>query len=89
MVVTKVIKETISGGVSVNTIAMHVGCDDLPFGGVGSSGMGNYRGHDGFRTFSHGRAVFQQGFVDIAKLAGTLPPFGEKLAKMLNSQITK
>ena len=85
----KVIKETISGGVSVNTIAMHVGCDDLPFGGVGSSGMGNYRGHDGFRTFSHGRAVFQQGFVDIAKLAGTLPPFGEKLAKMLNSQISK
>jgi coniferyl-aldehyde dehydrogenase len=85
----KVIKETISGGISVNTIAMHVGCDDLPFGGVGSSGMGNYRGRDGFRTFSHARAVFQQGFVDIAKLAGTLPPFGEKLAKMLDSQINK
>jgi len=85
----KVIKETISGGVSVNTIAMHVACDDMPFGGVGSSGMGSYRGRDGFRTFSHARAVFQQGFVDIAKLAGTLPPFGEKLAKMLNSQIKK
>jgi len=85
----KVINETISGGVSVNTIAMHVACDDMPFGGVGSSGMGNYRGRDGFRTFSHSRAVFQQGFVDIAKLAGTLPPYGEKLAKMLNSQITK
>jgi coniferyl-aldehyde dehydrogenase len=84
-----VIKETISGGVSVNTIAMHVACDDMPFGGVGSSGMGNYRGRDGFRTFSHARAVFQQGFVDIAKLAGTLPPFGEKLAKMLDSQISK
>lgn len=85
----KVIRETISGGVSVNTIAMHVACDDMPFGGVGSSGMGNYRGRDGFRTFSHARAVFQQGFVDIAKLAGTLPPFGEKLAKMLDSQIKK
>ncbi len=85
----KVINETISGGVSVNTIAMHVACDDMPFGGVGSSGMGNYRGRDGFRTFSHSRAVFQQGFVDIAKLAGTLPPYGEKLAKMLSSQITK
>ncbi|MBE9539094.1 MAG: coniferyl aldehyde dehydrogenase [Proteobacteria bacterium] len=85
----RVIKETISGGVSVNTIAMHVACDDMPFGGIGSSGMGNYRGRDGFRTFSHARAVFQQGFVDIAKLAGTLPPYGEKLAKMLNSQIGK
>lgn len=85
----KVIAETISGGVSVNTIAMHVACDDMPFGGVGSSGMGNYRGHDGFRTFSHARAVFQQGFIDIAKLAGTLPPYGEKIAKMLESQIKK
>lgn len=85
----KVIAETISGGVSVNTIAMHVACDDMPFGGVGSSGMGHYRGRDGFRTFSHARAVFQQGFVDIAKLAGTLPPYGEKIAKMLNSQIKK
>jgi len=85
----RVIGETISGGVSVNTIAMHVACDDMPFGGVGNSGMGNYRGRDGFRTFSHARAVFQQGFVDIARLAGTLPPYGEKLAKMLDSQITK
>ena len=85
----KVIAKTISGGVSVNTIAMHVACDDMPFGGVGGSGMGNYRGRDGFRTFSHARAVFQQGFADIAKLAGTLPPYGEKIAKMLNSQIRK
>ncbi len=85
----KVVDETISGGVSINTIAMHVACDDMPFGGVGTSGMGNYRGRDGFRTFSHARAVFQQGFVDLAKLAGTLPPYGEKIAKLLSSQITK
>ena len=68
---------------------MHVACDDMPFGGVGHSGMGNYRGYDGFRTFSHARAVYKQGFVDLAKLAGTLPPFGEKIAKMLDSQIKK
>jgi coniferyl-aldehyde dehydrogenase len=85
----RVLEETISGGVSVNAIAMHVACDDMPFGGVGNSGMGNYRGREGFRTFSHAKAVFQQGFVDLAKLAGTLPPYGEKVANMLASQIKK
>ena len=85
----RVITETISGGVSVNTIAMHVACDDMPFGGIGHSGMGNYRGRDGFRTFSHARSVYQEGFVDLAKLAGTLPPYGQKVAKMLDSQIKK
>lgn len=85
----KVIKETISGGVSINAIALHVACDDLPFGGVGNSGMGNYRGFDGFRTFSHARGVYREGFVDMAKLAGTLPPYGQKVANMLESQIKK
>ena len=85
----KVINETISGGVAVNAVALHVACDDLPFGGSGHSGMGNYRGRDGFRTFSHARGVYREGFVDMAKLAGTLPPFGQKVAKMLESQIKK
>ena len=85
----KVLAETISGGVSVNAVAMHVACDDLPFGGIGHSGTGNYRGQDGFRTFSHARGVYQEGWVNLAKLAGTLPPYGEKLAKMLAGQIKK
>lgn len=85
----RVLAQTISGGVSVNAVAMHVACDDMPFGGVGQSGIGNYRGREGFRTFSHARAVYQQGFVDLAKLAGTLPPYGEKIAKMLKGQISK
>tara|TARA_R110002110_G_scaffold3754_1_gene19483 strand:+ start:2897 stop:4345 length:1449 start_codon:yes stop_codon:yes gene_type:complete len=85
----RVLAETLSGGVSINTVAMHVACDDLPFGGTGHSGMGNYRGYDGFKTFSHARGVYREGFVDLAKLAGTLPPYGEKVAKMLSSQISK
>jgi coniferyl-aldehyde dehydrogenase len=85
----KVIRETISGGVSINAIALHVACDDMPFGGIGHSGMGSYRGFDGFRTFSHARGVYREGFVDMAKLAGTLPPYGQKLANMLESQIKK
>jgi len=84
-----VFNRTTSGGASINNVAMHVGCDDLPFGGVGMSGMGNYRGRDGFRTFSHGRAIYQEGWVNMAKLAGTLPPYGEKIAKLLDSQIKK
>jgi len=85
----RVINETLSGGVAVNAIALHVASDDLPFGGVGHSGMGNYRGRDGFRTFSHARGVYREGFVDLAKLAGTLPPYGQKVANMLESQIKK
>jgi coniferyl-aldehyde dehydrogenase len=85
----RVISETISGGVSVNAIGLHVACDDLPFGGVGHSGIGSYRGRDGFRTFSHARSVYREGFVDMAKLAGTLPPYGQKVDKMLESQIKK
>ena len=85
----RVISETISGGVSINAVAMHVACDDLPFGGTGHSGIGNYRGRDGFRTFSHGRAVYKEGWVNMAKLAGTLPPYGQKIDKMLEGQIKK
>ena len=51
---------TTSGGVSVNDVIMHVAMEDLPFGGIGPSGMGAYHGIDGFRTFSHAKAVFQQ-----------------------------
>lgn len=85
----RVLRETISGGVSVNAVALHVACDDLPFGGVGHSGMGNYRGRDGFRSFSHARSIYREGFLDLARLAGTLPPYGQKVAKMLESQIKK
>jgi coniferyl-aldehyde dehydrogenase len=85
----RVLRETISGGVSVNNVMMHFACDDLPFGGVGGSGMGHYHGRDGFRTFSHAKGVFRDGRLNLSKLAGTLPPFGPKLAKMLDGQIRK
>jgi acyl-CoA synthetase (AMP-forming)/AMP-acid ligase II len=55
-----------SGGVSVNDALFHVGQHDLPFGGVGESGMGHYHGYEGFQTFSKLRPVFYQaraGFV--------------------------
>ena len=53
-----VLERTTSGGVTVNDVVMHVSMEDLPFGGVGPSGMGSYHGIDGFRTFSHAKAVY-------------------------------
>lgn len=53
-----VLTRTISGGVTLNDVIMHVGVESLPFGGVGGSGMGAYHGWEGFCTFSHAKAVF-------------------------------
>jgi coniferyl-aldehyde dehydrogenase len=71
----RVLTRTISGGVTVNDVIFHCGIEDLPFGGVGPSGMGAYHGPEGLKTFSHARAVFRQSRYDIAKLAGFKPPY--------------
>lgn len=85
----KVLSHTISGGVCINNVMMHFNCDDMPFGGVGASGMGHYHGHEGFKTFSHMRSVYTDGWVDFIKLGGMLPPYSEKTDKILDSQIKK
>ena len=84
---SKVLNHTTSGGVTVNDVVMHVAQEDLPFGGVGPSGMGAYHGLDGFRTFSHAKAVFSQSKVNVAELAGLRPPYGEKMLKMVRQQM--
>jgi coniferyl-aldehyde dehydrogenase len=57
------IAHTRSGGVSVNDAILHVVQHDLPFGGVGPSGMGHYHGREGFDTFSKLRPVFEEGWI--------------------------
>lgn len=85
-----VLDNTQSGGVTINDVIMHISNIDLPFGGVGQSGMGNYQGHEGFKTFSHARSVYTQGKVNLPKLAGTLPPYNSaKLDKLFAGQIKK
>ena len=79
-----VLDKTISGGVTINDVMNHSSNDDLPFGGIGQSGMGNYHGYDGFRTFSHPRAIFKQTNLDLMKLAGMLPPYGDKSQRQLD-----
>ncbi len=83
----QLLDHTTSGGVTVNDVIMHITQEDLPFGGVGPSGMGAYHGHDGFKTFSHTRSVYTQSKINVADLAGLRPPYGEKLKRTLKTQI--
>lgn len=83
----QVLSHTTSGGVTVNDVVMHVAQEDLPFGGVGPSGMGSYHGIDGFRRFSHARSVFTQSRIDVAGLAGLKPPYSEKTLKAIAMQM--
>ena len=66
---------TTSGNVGINNTLMHVAVDDLPFGGVGPSGMGAYHGIEGFRSMSHAKGVFVQGRWNLPKLLRA--PFGK------------
>ena len=52
-----VVSNTSAGGVTTNHAVLHLAVPDLPFGGVGESGMGSYHGKPGFDTFSHAKAV--------------------------------
>jgi acyl-CoA reductase-like NAD-dependent aldehyde dehydrogenase len=80
----RVLAKTVSGGVCVNDTMLHVGIADLPFGGVGPSGMGHYHGREGFETFSKKKPILRQ-----SRVSGTAllkPPFGraaELLLKIL------
>ncbi len=65
----KVLSHSHSGGVCLNDTLVHVGQDDLPFGGIGPSGMGHYHGREGFLTFSHHKAVHMKGRVSTGFMA--------------------
>jgi coniferyl-aldehyde dehydrogenase len=77
----KVLKSSHSGGVSINECAWHVVQEDIPFGGVGPSGMGAYHGEAGFKSFSHMKGVFIQSRFSQGKQL--FPPYTEKTHKMI------
>ena len=79
--VQTLIDRVMSGGVSVNDALFHVGQHDLPFGGVGESGMGHYHGIEGFHTFSKLRPVFYQA--RYSPLALLRPPYGRLASRVL------
>lgn len=76
-----VLNNSHAGGVCINDTLLHVAQHDLPFGGIGPSGMGHYHAHEGFLTFSHSKAVFSKQRFNAAKLI--YPPYGGWLQKLI------
>ena len=77
----RVLHETHSGGVCLNDTLLHVAQDDMPFGGIGPSGMGHYHGHEGFLTFSKAKGVFIKQRFNAARLI--YPPYGKAIQKLV------
>ncbi|MCO5131897.1 MAG: coniferyl aldehyde dehydrogenase [Xanthobacteraceae bacterium] len=80
------ISRVMSGGVSVNETLLHVGQHDLPFGGVGASGMGHYHAREGFNTFSKLRPIFYQGPISPIQWFFQ-PPYAKRPMKILQTMI--
>jgi len=76
-----ILVKTHAGGVCINDAAIHVANDDLPFGGIGDSGMGQYHGVEGFKTFSHAKSVLSRGRISFSSLL--FPPFGKKIHQLV------
>jgi coniferyl-aldehyde dehydrogenase len=83
----RVLSRTTSGGVTLNEVLIHALIESLPFGGVGASGMGVYRGFDGFKAFSHPRAVFKAPRFNMWKFMGLQPPYGKALQRTLAREL--
>lgn len=79
--VDRVLERTVSGGVTINDTLLHVAQDDLPFGGVGPSGIGRYHGREGFETFSHLKPVFHQSRLNGLSLFR--PPYGKRFEALI------
>jgi coniferyl-aldehyde dehydrogenase len=85
---TQFLNDIVAGGMAVNDVVIHVTCPHLPFGGTGASGMGRYHGIDGFREFSHLKAVYTQTAVE--EIAGFMrPPYSDAMRGLLQQQISE
>jgi coniferyl-aldehyde dehydrogenase len=78
---------TISGGVTINDVLLHVANEDLPFGGVGDSGMGYYHGRYGFEAFSHPRAIVSAPLLSPNRLIA--PPYNPRFQPFLQWQLKR
>lgn len=83
----RVLLNTHSGGVCINEATFHVAQEDLPFGGIGTSGMGKVHGPEGFRTFSNQKAVYHKGKISFSD--ALFPPFGTKIHKLLGKLLIR
>jgi coniferyl-aldehyde dehydrogenase len=83
--IERVLNETVSGGACINETLLHIAQEELPFGGIGPSGMGHYHGQDGFETFSKKKGVFFQSSINGSALLH--PPYGKRIELMMKSMI--
>ncbi|KAI1723859.1 aldehyde dehydrogenase family domain-containing protein [Ditylenchus destructor] len=82
--VQRVLSETSSGSVTINDVILQLTVDTLPFGGIGHSGMGRYRGKYGFDEFTHEKAVLKRGFFADGIASARYPPLTEKKVAQLH-----
>ncbi|MGH8746937.1 MAG: coniferyl aldehyde dehydrogenase [Burkholderiales bacterium] len=78
----KLLHGTLSGGVTLNNCILHVAQHDLPFGGVGASGIGQYHGREGFVEFSKMRPIFTQPRLSLLSLL--YPPYTGRQSRMID-----
>jgi coniferyl-aldehyde dehydrogenase len=77
----RLMNQTHAGGMCINDTILHVAQDDMPFGGIGPSGMGHYHGHEGFLTFSKAKGVYiKQRFNGARPI---YPPYGGTILKLV------
>ncbi|HBK43309.1 MULTISPECIES: coniferyl aldehyde dehydrogenase [unclassified Polynucleobacter] len=88
VVMQRILNETRSGGVTINDTLLHAAIEDLPFGGIGASGMGAYHGKAGFEAFSHRKSVLEvRGFLGLSFLRGTKlarPPYRTGVERLIS-----
>jgi len=84
---SRVLNNTTSGGVTINDVIYHAAQEDIPFGGIGPSGMGSYHAKEGFLEFSHPKAVFKQANAELMAMAR--PPYGKTFQKHILGRIKK
>jgi coniferyl-aldehyde dehydrogenase len=80
--VERILQETTAGGVTVNETMLHFAQSDLPFGGIGPSGMGHYHGREGFQTFSKRTPVLYQSRINATGLMR--PPYTKLTDRIVN-----
>jgi len=83
----QVLDRTVSGGVTLNGTLLHIAQESLPFGGVGASGIGAYHGKEGFKRFSHARAVHKVGAWNAFEKLG--PPWGKFARRVAQAMLKR
>jgi aldehyde dehydrogenase (NAD+) len=73
----RILETTLSGGAAINTTVLQIANPYLPFGGIGSSGMGQYHGRASFETFTHRKSILRKS--NLIEIPMQYPPYNGKL----------